>query len=179
MSSKAFGKNQIFKINKDLQVGDVIIPKDSRAIISKGGKNPVVEFIVGSSVHAIASSVDSLKEILVEAECIRDASLVGFEVKKAFFGRGQETNEIYLDLYLDKKLVATGENDGRGGCNFLRVYDNDANARIKTFLDRTAARQKTKTRFQVEESFVTFLAIYFNSGLLDWLYGITCGVKNL
>lgn len=168
MGSMAFGKDKIFALNKDFQVGHVNFPEGTRGVISKGGKVPHVEFIVDNKLEAIAATQDRLSLILVEAEKVRDEVLRDYEVKKTKFGLGQETNEIYLELFKGKKMVATGENDGRGGCNYLTWFDMEARNEVKAFLDQVTARQIAKERFTVEEDFITYLALYFKSGLMDF-----------
>ena len=44
---------------------------------------------------------------------------------KIYKGMSQETTAFNAELWIDKKLAAHVENDGHGGCNFIRYVDRN------------------------------------------------------
>lgn len=168
MSAYTFSKNQIYTVNGVFMVGDTKIPVNTRAIVAKGGKNPHIEFIVNEKAVAVAASAPFFNRYLVEASPIHDEALKDFTVKKAKFVQCEETNQIYLELFKNGKLVATGHNNGKGEGSYLNYVDSEACSDIKTFLDETASQCKSPKRSLMDENFVEFLALYFNSGYCDF-----------
>jgi len=168
MSAYTFSKNQIYKVNAIFTVGEVQIPVNTRAIVAKGGKNPHIEFIVNEKAVAVAASTPFFNSHLVEASPIHDEALKDFTVKKAKFVQCEETNQIYLELFKNGKLVATGHNSGKGEGSYLSYVDPEARTHIQNFLDETASQCKSPKRPLMDENFVEFLALYFNSGYCDF-----------
>lgn len=168
MGLYTFSKNQIYKVNSVFTVGDTEIPVNTRAIVAKGGKNPHIELIVNEKAVAVAASTPFFNRHLVEAAPIIDEALKDFTVKKAKYVQGEETNKIYLELFKNGKLVATGHNNGKGEGSYLSYVDSEARSDIKTFLDETASQCKSTKRSIMDENFVEFLALYFSSGYCDF-----------
>lgn len=166
MSSPAFSINQVFIVNVAFSVEERTVPVNTRAVVVKGGQNPHIEFLVNndSEILAVAGTANFFNRHLVVAAAFYDEALKNYSVKNIKYAQGEETMQIYLDLFKNGKLVATGHNSGKGGGSYLSFVNSREQEYIKTFLDETFEKNNLLARSLIGEEFVVFLALYFNSG---------------
>ena len=166
MTSITFRKNQIFTVHTAFNVGEKQVLVNTRAIVAKGGLKPHIEFLINNNSDLVAVEGSDLffSCCLGAANPIYDEALKGYSVKKIKYAQGEQTKEIYLELFKGGQLVATGHNNGRGEGNHLRFIDPNEREGIEKFLDETTIKIDSLPRGLISEEFVVFLAMYFNSG---------------
>lgn len=166
MTSPALSINQVFIVNVAFAVEERTVPVNTRAVVVKGGKNPHIEFLVNndSEILAVAGTANFFNRHLVVADPFYDEALKDYSVKNIKYAQGEESMQIYLELFKGGKLVATGHNSGKGEGNYLSFVNSREREYIETFLDETFNRHSSLSRSLIGEEFVVFLALYFNSG---------------